>query len=338
MRGSDSSQELATGVVVHKEAAIVFYMASDGQLNALDAGSGSPVWGSGLKARPLAALEKRLLVQRDEHPKVGVLPLSIMDTDDGSELARIQAPLPGDVMALIDQTPQYKFEIETSVKKRSILIYWKASLIVNTGMKSDEGFSGITSITGGLEVDMRTGGVVTIDEQLPEQDKSHLKFPWETEHKSQLLTSAFYVDGAWVAPAREHAHIKLKRWDEKGNLLDDIQLTNTDVVVAVPSLDGKHLLLSERNGIDNWNLYRWNIYRTEDGQKIGSVQHHTGASPFVIMNSKLLFVTESYGQLVEQKWIKHPRSLNAVDLITGEKTWSKAIWDTRYKGPLPPAS
>lgn len=112
-----------------------------------------------------------------------------------------------------------------------------------------------------------------------------------------------------------------------GNVVDSRQMA---------SIDGRHILRSERNPEGGlWNRYRWTITDAA-GVKLGSVEAPVSMAAFVVSGNQLFYVAQPSVRKEENKLIEQPLRLRALDLRTGTELWTSAVVDSTYRGPFPP--
>lgn len=112
-----------------------------------------------------------------------------------------------------------------------------------------------------------------------------------------------------------------------GNVADSRQMA---------SIDGRHILRSERNPEGGlWNRYRWTITNAA-GVKLGSVEAPVSMAEFVVSGNQLFYVAQPSVRKEENKLIEQPLRLRALDLRTGAELWASAVVDSTFRGPFPP--
>ena len=103
------------------------------------------------------------------------------------------------------------------------------------------------------------------------------------------------------------------------------------------SKDGRHLLTSKRIADDlEWNKYEWTIIDVASGETLGRIRSHVSHTDFVVADSRVMYVTDSYFRRIGNEEVSQELSLTAIDIVSGREIWSHEIRDTRYSGPYPP--
>jgi len=101
------------------------------------------------------------------------------------------------------------------------------------------------------------------------------------------------------------------------------------------SIDGRHLLRSERTGSTLGNRYRWTVIDVS-GAKIASIEAPVSMAHFVVSGNRLLYVAQPSARRVGSQLVQEPMRLRAMDLGSGVELWSAPITDSEYRGPFPP--
>ncbi|HSG39015.1 MAG TPA: hypothetical protein VLE27_05210 [Thermoanaerobaculia bacterium] len=107
------------------------------------------------------------------------------------------------------------------------------------------------------------------------------------------------------------------------------------VLGQLTSLDGKHVLTSERNPEDAWNRYRWTLTDAA-GATVGTIVAPVSMAPFVVSGSRVVYIAEPILRKEGSQFVDKPLRLRAVDLQTGAEAWEAAVVDTTFRGPFPP--
>jgi hypothetical protein len=104
------------------------------------------------------------------------------------------------------------------------------------------------------------------------------------------------------------------------------------------SADGRHILVSEVTGDDrDFNKYRWTIYPSAAREPIGAIASPFPTAPFVVSGSTLIYQLRPFMvRDPDNKMVRSPLKLVAIDLQTGSKLWEHPVLDTQYYGPFPP--
>jgi hypothetical protein len=105
------------------------------------------------------------------------------------------------------------------------------------------------------------------------------------------------------------------------------------------SADGRHILVSEMTDDDQHDLnkYQWTIYAGATRESMGVIASPFPTAPFVVSGSTLIYQLRPFMvRDPDNRMVRSPLKLVAVDLRTGSKLWEHQILDTQYYGPFPP--
>ena len=346
-KGSDpKSSEIGPGVVIQADLAVVYVMRPRGGIEAVDCVTGKTIWGTTEVAKPLVALNHRLVVQTEAAGRRGVLPIEILDSRDGSKPSvTVEIPLRSQVRALIDQGLGVSFSARAWTVGARLMVTWEYLEYDVTGIAPAPGAkpfrlrdesAALVNLESG-RIELLDKGAASRQVSLPEKVQQLLeagelrKAPWRIGPILALAADRVTTEGPQVV---------LRRWDaESGAPLPDVKLFEGRPVARLPSADGRHLLISslpeESSGA--WERYLWSIFSLASGELVAEMRHHRSADRFSILGATLLHLSQPFGRRVGDEWVEEPLKLRAVDLGTGAERWNRALRDTAYRGPRPPS-
>jgi len=316
--------DLRTGVVVDPARGVAYLGTPSGAIEALDLSTGRPAWTSPAAALPLA-LNGRLLLARAQEARPGPrLPLVVFD-EDGRKLLEAFAPLPKDVVGIVQDDPWRKLRVTAVADGDGFFIEWT---FVNRrehrgSTDSPSSDPGQSTESGALRFDPRTGQSIAFEKEvgLVEQPA-----PWQA---AGVIAS---TEGGPGGP------MVLKRRDAAtGRQLPDRQLARM-TIAALRSADGGYVLVSERVGAGGPDdpEYRWSVWSLDKGEKQGEVRRDISASPFFVQKESLVFTAQPHGYLRGGSWIDEPLKIVSIRLSSGSPQWDRAIRDVAFRGQVPP--
>ena len=292
---------LHDGVVVDAASGAAYVMSPRGGIDAIDLTSGNVMWKSRDAAKPLLMKGGTLLAQA-QPDRPGKLAVVALDAKRGSATRRVDLDIPQSIRAQVFDGPSQTFKVEAFSAADGVVVAWTA----------EEG----RSLQGLLPPE---------PEGSPAESKAAVRVAEPLRGAARLDLAA----GRAVPMAYEKAQgLRTPDVAEKSRASSNpFRLT---------SLDGRHVLHSERSAEGNLlTAYRWTITNAA-GKRIGAVDAPVGMAPFVVSGSRVLYVAQPSAYRVEGKLVQQPLRLVALDLKTGGELWSAMLADSAYRGPFPP--
>jgi hypothetical protein len=112
------------------------------------------------------------------------------------------------------------------------------------------------------------------------------------------------------------------------------RMAKAGTVRQFESADGRHVLASERTGDElTFDKYRWSVFERGTQRQVGEIRTHLSFTPFVVVDSTLVYETTPY---VRGKDKEEPAKLRALSLANGAPLWSVEVRETVFRGTLPP--
>lgn len=306
---------LHDGVVVDAAAGAAYVMSPGGGIEARELATGNLLWKSAEAAKPLMVMDGTLVAQAPPAPE-GDLVVVTLDSAQGTAKERKNIKLPPGQRANITDSPSRSFRAQAfPADDGGVIVSWTsedgrslqgiAPPEVDTPQVDAKAAAVIAEAAknaerrrrGAVRLDLRSGGVTPM--------------PYaEAQAKARIPVLSARIGGG----ANKAAGAALG------------QLT---------SLDGRHVLTSERNPEDSWNRYRWTL-TDASGATVGTFVAPVSMAPFVVSGSRVLYVAEPTLRKEGSQFVDKPLRLRAVDLQTGAEAWEAAVVDTTFRGPFPP--
>lgn len=306
---------LHDGVVVDAASGVAYVMSREGGIDALDLTSGNVLWKNRDAAKPLALADGTLVAQA-RPDRNGALALVMLDASKGATRGRTDVQIPEGLRANVIDGPSQSFQVKAfATSGDGVTLTWAAENVIPQGYLPT----------------------------VPEAPQTA-----EAATAKQATTAAREAAEAQRKPVRGAAQLDLKAgravavpYEEAEQARPAIAVTVVEAKAAggarqLTSLDGRHVLRSEpspEGGL--WTPYRWTV-TTASGARVGTLDAPVSMAPFVVSDSKILFVTQPSARRVEGKITETPLRLVAFDLRTGAELWNKAFIDSVYRGPFPP--
>lgn len=304
--GTAAAAVLHDGVVVDFDKGTAYVASPEGGIDAVQLSTGNVIWKTREAAKPLLIKNGALLAQGRPGAN-GELSLVTLDTRQGAATARAEVALEG-VRANLRNGPSQTFRAEAFLAAdKSVVVTWVADEQPLKGAlpAPEEGLapekraalSAGSPRRGAVQVDMAKGNAV----------------PMAFE-KAQSL------QGPALALRAEAIRVR------------GLGTTTREM----PSLDGQHVLKSERNPEGGlWTPYRWTV-TDKAGRVIGTANAPVSLTPFLVSGSRILYMAQPSVRKEGDKIVEQPLRLIAMDLSSGTEVWNSMVADSNYRGPFPP--
>lgn len=299
---------LRDGLVVDTAQAIAYVMHPQGGVAAIDLRNGAMLWRSAAAERPLT-LDGDLLVAQARPGERGELRVVALDSRRaGTRIAEADLPMPAGVRAEASETLSHLFSVTARPSTEGIVVLWESqdrpALQRRTGLSvhDDAALARLGAkrtawgdLLGFAIFDPRAGRLLPLDAER----------------------------GELVAGLRKSGSTSLSRPDASERLF--------------ASIDGRHVLASRKVGrlTAAGEPYSWTISEAAGGRTLGTIGGRTSMSPFLVVETLVVQVVlprlQRHGEQVREL----PLRLRAVNLISGQESWSVAIHDSAFQGPTP---
>jgi hypothetical protein len=340
---SEARADFQAGIVLDADRSRVFVMTPEQTIAAIDLDSGKKVWDSEFAALPIG-LHQGLVVAQEDVEEEQVLGLVFLDAADGSVAGEALAKLSAPVRVAIRDTTSSRFRASAYTLGRELIVEWEHVQLHKTYGMKDAGKPGATASSGALQVDVRTGSVVELD-QAPQRGAREIPAALRDKVARGLAPQPATAGGllfsidpvAGDPPGRK----VLRRWDgASGADLAPVRISETGLDLRLPSADGRHFLasgpkLAPERSLESW---AWVVLDLLTGKERARVVVEVPAAPFVVHGGALILELPLHGFRDGEEWIDEPRQLRAVGLSSGEKVWKQPVFDPIYRGPVPPGT
>lgn len=300
---------LGDGSVVDAARGVVYVARPAGGIEALDLSTGRAVWQSDAAAKPLALAGGALLAQ-DEPGPAGELRLATLDPATGSARQRLGVVLPEGVYATVADGLSGAFRVRAASPEEGgpVLIAWTASAAPSSGfLPPDPSRRAPAGSVAAAEAPAARGvrrGAARLDLS------SGRAFPADD---SEAVGIAMAIDRS----------------------LARVALSGSAGDAGLPSIDGRHALVSERVA-GAVHTYRWSISDRATGGVVAVLDAPVSLAPFVVFDGKVVYLAQPSLRREGNATIRRPLRLSALDLATGAEVWQAAVRNSVYTGPIPP--
>jgi hypothetical protein len=335
---SGQAFEFVPGVVVDPSGDRVFLMSPERSIDAVSLATGALLWNSDEAAKPLGMHGDLLIAQVES---ASGLEVALLDPSrSGTRQQTIQIELPNGLFSRVDDSVGHSFEALATVRSGTPILSWHSRARYTGGVAPDPGDALVQEESSSYSLDFAAGRALSIDPtdfvetepSLPPNVRT-----WSNSAAASLpaTRAGGILAGTEIRAGRER--IVLKRWDaNSGAPLSDVELFSGPHILELPSVDGSHLLISERIAPGDFEEYEWSIFSLATGERIGQVRHHQSHAPFYVLGQTVLYEARPFGRLVADEWQDEPRKLHAVLFGSGATVWEMPLRDTSYKGQVPP--
>jgi hypothetical protein len=295
---------LHDGVVVDAAQGTAYVMSPKGGIDAIELSTGNVRWKSEAGARPLLVKGGALVAQANPGA-LGELAFVTLDTQRGSETARVSLGRPDGIRARVIDGPNQSFQVRAFEAGNDVVVEWDAQDGRRLqGMLEEEALStGPGAVTAATTEGKALKGAAVLD-----FGKSVAK-PIATEQAQSLReqTRSVRTPGLTATSLRQ-----------------------------IPSIDGRHFLRSERTRENGpFPSYRWTI-SDASGATVGTADAGMSMAPFLVSGTRILYVVRPTTRVQDGKAVQDRLRLRAQDLQTGAVLWESPVVDGAYRGPTPP--
>jgi outer membrane protein assembly factor BamB len=298
---STAGVSLRPGIIFDLNDNVAYVMTPEGVM-AIDIQSGAKRWTSSAATKPLA-LVGNLLVSQVEPKTVGSsLEVVVLNTQErGAVTVRSTTLLPSDVRVSTGQTLEGTFLLEAQPTPGNVVLIWNFQRLPIRGMVEDP-------------------------------DDTETTAPGQRRAVQSISGGAFEMNLATGAVTRtdisSRSAMKTREW-----ILNANEKIARAGAVQYESSDGNHVLSSERVANDAvFQKYLWTIFDRTSGNRLGEFRSHLSFSPFVVRGLTVFYETTPYIHAGKAE----PAKLRAVNLGTGQESWSVEVRELAFRGAYPP--
>lgn len=306
--GTAAAAVLHDGVVVDFAKGAAYVASPEGGIDAVQLSTGNVIWKTRDAAKPLLVKDGALLAQGRPGPK-GELTLVTLDTRQGAAKSRAEVALEG-VRANLTDGPSQTFRAEAFVAAdKSVVVTWVAEEPTFRGMvpAPEDGLAPAKSAAVSVGRGRSSRGAVQVDMA-----------------RGRAVPMAFEK-----AQSLERPDLALRA---EGIRVRGLGTTTREMT----SLDGQHILKSERNPEGGlWTPYRWTV-TDKAGRVIGTANAPVSLTPFLVSGTRILYMAMPSVRTEGDKAVQQPLRLVSMDLLSGTEVWNSEVVDSNYRGPFPP--
>ncbi|HSK76435.1 MAG TPA: hypothetical protein VLQ45_08240 [Thermoanaerobaculia bacterium] len=306
--GISAATTLHDGVVVDFAKGAAYLASPEGGIDAVQLSTGNVIWKTRDAAKPLLVKDGALLAQGRPGPK-GELTLVTLDTRQGAAKSRAEVALEG-VRANLKDGPSQTFRAEAFVAAdKSVVVTWVAEEPTFRGMvpAPEDGLAPAKSAAVSAGKGRSSRGAVRVDMA-----------------QGRAVPMAFEKAQSLEGPA-----LALRA---EGIRVRGLGTTTRELT----SLDGQHVLKSERNPEGGlWTPYRWTV-TDKSGRVIGTANAPVSLTPFLVSGTRILYMAMPSVRKEGDKIVDQPLRLVSMDLLSGTDVWDSEVVDSNYRGPFPP--
>ncbi len=295
-----SSHQLFKGVIVDTQDEWLYFMNTNGKLQAVNLISGEKVWQTTETYLPLLVYDSHLIAQKQTHKK-GSLSLVSFEKFTGTIKEERFFPLPEKVTPLMNDELNRHFSISANHDDPiSLKLNWHYKVKPYDAMPF-----------------------------VPLNDTFVI-----SQLNKESLHGTFIFDNS---PALSKVKVKSflnKSTAPKANI-EGRFLTNKKVGRQFVSVSKEHILLSTPTS-DSQSLksYLWQIY-DRSGNSIGAISQANSYLPFLIIKDTIIFIRLPSTHFINDEKVESQLSVNAYALNSGQFLWNYEIKDLSYTGPIP---
>lgn len=306
--GIAAATTLHDGVVVDFAKGAAYLASPEGGIDAVQLSTGNVIWKTRDAAKPLLVKDGALLAQGRPGAN-GELALVTLDTRQGAAKSRAEVALEG-VRANLTDGPSQTFRAEAFVAAdKSVVVTWVAEEPTFRGMvpAPEDGLAPAKSAAVSAGKGRSSRGAVRVDMA-----------------QGRAVPMAFEKAQSLEGPA-----LALRA---EGIRVRGLGTTTRELT----SLDGQHVLKSERNPEGGlWTPYRWTV-TDKSGRVIGTANAPVSLTPFLVSGTRILYMAMPSVRKEGDKIVDQPLRLVSMDLLSGTDVWDSEVVDSNYRGPFPP--
>jgi hypothetical protein len=174
---------------------------------------------------------------------------------------------------------------------------------------------------------------------LPESLAKTLSHQYWTgsDWKTELFVVGKTVSALTVKEAGGLGAMALKRWDlDTGKPLETVELLRGKALWPQLSIDGGYLFVHQ--GVVKEQLppgdYAWWVFSLETGKQVGKFPFESVLNNVVVYGSRAYHLVDGKVKFQPGPTVQ-PRSLRAIDLMSGKILWERPVEGQKVLPPLP---
>lgn len=337
--------------VASPDGKVGFLTGAKGTVEAVDLEKGELLWQTKEQGRPLVAFDHFLAVQVKPEGKANSVRVLVLDVKDkGKTVLESEAVVFPEWVSVV-VTYGRSFSSQASVHKGELLLRWKANAFYAGGARPTEEIERAArkEASGVARIDLKTGKVTMADKApvepetaLPDELKKLASHQYWTG--SDWKTTPFVIGKTVSALAVQEqgggvAQMSLKRWDlATGKPLETVSLLKGKSLWPQVSADGKHVFVHQALVKEQLppGDYAWWVFSLETGKQLSKLPYQEALAEATVLGEKVFYLASAParppfrgGERVQ------PRSIKALDLISGKLLWERPVEGQRFLPPLP---
>jgi hypothetical protein len=333
LAASPASFEMLPGVVVERSRPALFLMSPERGVDAVDPRTGDLLWSSSEAARPVLAAGDRVYAQA-EPSGGGVLEVVALSALDGRRQAASTIALPAGVNAGIGDGLESSFRVWAALEGGDLRLGWENTTRRSSPLPPKEGESVAAPRTGaaGIRASALGAEEFSVLGSVPARpDAPVARASWDDAHTSAAHLGALQATVVTSGQGR----LVLRRGDASGAALPEVVLSEGGYHLRMPSVDGRHLLVSREVDPGSGEGYRLEIFDLATGSRLGEMPSRRSHVAFFVVGDVVVFETAAGAARVDDRMIAVPRQLNGFDLAAESLVWQRPLRDTRFRGQRP---
>lgn len=300
----------------------VFLMEPEG-LSSRSMESGELLWQNPEATRPLGLAAGQLIVLAEIEEMDNRIPLLMLDPDSGLIRQRLFIDLPEDVLFLIDEKPNRRFEVWLNQSESGVVLEWWSEY---RDLRGAPAVSGATR-EAKMPRTVLEAGDSTAAEEAPMGEI------WRQQRTGRVLLD---LDGGRVA-AEAELDPELARPLLIPNLSDAervAQLSGDQFRDA-----GDSVVMASQRVADarSWARHEWTVLDRSSEEVLGSFRHYSAYSPFLVSGARLGLIAQPYFRVNEDGYFEErPLTFEVWQLPGQSLAWTATLRDTAYRDTMPP--
>jgi len=322
--------ELGDGVIADAENGEAYLMSPNGGIVAIGIDQGQEIWRSDAAAKPLLLAGDILLAQAEAtEPGRGLKLLSLNARQQGKLDRESIVPLPSGVSSSVDQRHNQAFVARVHAQDEDAIVSWEYADRPKTGLPD-----GPNEILPGEE-----SADIKIFDAPPSAFPG--TFSLESGSVRRGIARLSLQDGS-VTPIIEPNRQATPNAAPSAIFAPGTAYVMDDTVPNIPqpqyqSADRRHILHSSRVADDTqWERYEWRIFDRSTQQETGRFRYHASYEPFLVVNGRVLILSQPYQRVSGEQFVDEPLQLRALEVDSGTPVWHRPVRDIVQTEPPPP--
>jgi hypothetical protein len=309
------------GVIVDRARGVVYAMAPDDAIEAIDIASGEVTWRSTDAAKPLIASGDRVLALQLPGGSSSHLGVVSLAADTGAIAATCDSGGPPGVTLAIDDQLGANYSSQGLIAGGNTYVVWSYNTHYAGGAAPSPEREAASRTSGGgvLAADPATGCLSATDDD----PMAQLGLRSDPDNPRRSLLGAGAGAASLEVVTRDGASVLVVARGDSVTI--EVPADAGHSLYPAISGDLRHVLAVEhRPDTGSQPVYRWTLIDLDAGSRVAQFDLPHSAGPFVVAGERLVM---SYGGRVQ-----------AVDIAAGADAWHRPLRQTGYRGPYPPSA